>query len=33
MAKNCEMIEIESDIIDNEAQKQYAILNEFYPDE
>lgn len=27
MAKNCEMIESDSDVIDNEAQKQYAIVN------
>jgi len=29
MAKNCEMIESDSNIIDNEAQKQYAITNDF----
>ena len=29
MAKNCEMIESDSDEIDNEAQKQYAIVDEF----
>jgi len=27
MAKNCEMIESDSETIDNEAQKQYAIIN------
>ncbi|MCU7819155.1 MAG: hypothetical protein KZQ57_09900 [gamma proteobacterium symbiont of Lucinoma myriamae] len=29
MAKNCEMIESDSRTIDNEAQKQYAISNDF----
>ena len=29
MAKNCEMIESDSNTIDNEAQKQYAITNDF----
>ena len=29
MAKNCEMIDSDSDSIDNEAQKQYAITNNF----
>ena len=29
MAKNCEMIDSDSDSIDNEAQKQYAITNDF----
>lgn len=29
MAKNCEMIESDSNIIDNEAQKQYDITNKF----
>ena len=29
MAKNCEMIDSDSDSIDNEAQKQYAITNAF----
>lgn len=28
MAKNCEMMESDSETIDNEAQKQYAIINE-----
>lgn len=28
MARSCEMIEINSDIVDNEAHKQYAILND-----
>ena len=29
MAKNCEMIEMDSNVVDNEAQKQYVITNEF----
>lgn len=29
MARNCEMIEIDSDVVDNEAQKQYVITNDF----
>lgn len=29
MAKNCEMIESDTDSIENEAQKQYAISNDF----
>lgn len=29
MAKNCEMIESDSSTIDNEAQKQYVISNDF----
>ena len=29
MAKNCEMIETDSNVVDNEAQKQYVITNEF----
>ena len=29
MAKNCEMIESDSDMIENEAQKQYDITNNF----
>jgi hypothetical protein len=29
MAKNCAMIESEDEVIDNEAQKQYHIVNEF----
>ena len=29
MAKNCEMMETDSKTIDNEAQKQYAITNDF----
>jgi len=28
MAKNCEMMESDSDVIESEAQKQYAITNE-----
>ncbi len=27
MARSCEMIETQSDIVDNEAQKQYAVIN------
>lgn len=29
MARNCEMIETDSDVLDNEAQKQYVITNDF----
>ena len=29
MAKNCEMIESDNDVIDNEAQNQYIIINNF----
>ncbi|MCW8929366.1 MAG: hypothetical protein OQL19_03895 [Gammaproteobacteria bacterium] len=29
MARNCEMIEADSDVVDNEAQKQYLIANDF----
>lgn len=29
MAKNCAMIENENEVIDNEAHKQYQIVNEF----
>lgn len=29
MAKNCEMIESDSNMVDNEAQKQYVITNDF----
>lgn len=29
MAKNCEMIESDNDVIDNEAQNQYIIINDF----
>lgn len=29
MAKNCAMMENENEVIDNEAQKQYQIVNEF----
>ncbi len=29
MARNCEMIETDSDIVDNEAQKQYIIADDF----
>ncbi len=29
MARNCEMIESETDVVDNEAQKQYTIANDF----
>ena len=32
MAKNCEMIESDSSTIDNEAQKQYAIVDNFLGD-
>ena len=32
MAKNCEMIESDEDVIDNEAQKQYAIINDYLSD-
>jgi len=29
MARNCEMIDMDSDFVANEAQKQYAIANDF----
>ena len=29
MAKNCEMIDSDEDVIDNEAEKQYTIINDY----